>query len=306
MGEKIVCRVLTGPTGSGKTRLATKLAEEMHWDIICMDSMQIYRRMDIGTAKPTPQEQEKVRHHLIDICEPAESFSVSMYRDEAEATIQNLHEQNRGFLIVGGTGLYLQSLMYPMAMGGVPADESPREKLKQRLAADHGREELHQMLHQLDPRTADRLPVNDTRRVIRAIEVSLMTGIPYSEQPDRKEKAGNFTWKIASTRPERDLLYQKINQRVDQMIRDGLKEEVERLLDEHVPENAQSMSGLGYKEMIPHIHGACSLEESAEAIKLGTRHYAKRQMTFLRREEEIRYFDPEKTDAYDQLRRILL
>ncbi len=306
MEEKIVCRVLTGPTGSGKSRLAMKLAEEMHWDIICMDSMQIYRRMDIGTAKPTPQEREKVRHHLIDLCEPAESFSVSMYRDAAEAAIQKLHEQNRGFLIVGGTGLYLQSLMYPMAMGGVPADESLREKLKQRLAADHGREELHQMLRQLDPRTADRLPLNDTRRVIRAIEVSLITGIPYSEQPDRKEKNGNFTWKIAATRPERDLLYQKINQRVDQMIRDGLKEEVERLLDEHVPENAQSMSGLGYKEMIPHIHGVCSLEESAEAIKLGTRHYAKRQMTFLRREEEIRYFDPEKTDAYDQLRRILL
>ena len=306
MEKKIICRVITGPTGSGKTRLAMKLAAETGYEILCMDSMQIYRKMDIGTAKPTLRQQQEVRHHMIDICEPTEKFSVSAYRDAAEAVIRELHGKGKGFLIVGGTGLYLQSMMHPMSMGSVPADDGLRSQLKQKADSENGRKQLHDLLKTLDPHTAERLPANDVRRIIRAIEVSMITGIPFSEQPQREESTDEFEWRVAATSVDRSSLYERINQRVDQMIHDGLKPEVERLLDEGVPEDAQSMNGLGYKEMIPHIRGECSLRESAEAIRLGTRHYAKRQMTFLRREPQIQYFDPDKKDAYDQLRRIIL
>ena len=301
----ICCRVLTGPTGSGKSDLALRLAEETGCEIVCMDSMQIYRRMDIGTAKPTKEEQRRVPHHLLDICEPTEPFSVAEYRDRAEKLIRERREQaSREVLLVGGTGLYLQALMHPMAMGTVEADEALRAELRSMAEEPGGRERLHRMLRDLDPVTADRLPVNDVRRTIRAIEVSRATGIPFSRQPDR-EMPSPFSWKVVSTLLPREELYRRINLRVDRMIRDGLAEEVRSLLGEGVPENAQSMAGLGYKEMIPYLKGQCTLEEAADAIRLGTRHYAKRQMTFLRREPQVQYADVTAEDAYAQIRRML-
>lgn len=301
----IVCRVLTGPTGSGKSAIAMRLASECGWDILCMDSMQIYRRMDIGTAKPTPEEQKAVRHHLLNIREPYERYSVSDYVEEAEEKIRELQSENRGFLFVGGTGLYLQAIMHPMGMGNVPANESLRSMLNRLVSQPGGKEALHDRLSALDPETAERLPLNDIRRTIRAIEVSEATGIPFSRQPARAMES-EFEWKIVSTVMERSCLYRRINDRVDKMIALGLKNEVAGLLREGVPEDAQSMCALGYKEMIPCIKGLTDIREAADAIKTGTRHYAKRQMTFLRREPAVHYVDVTLPDAYQQIRQILL
>ncbi len=303
--EKIICRVLTGPTASGKTALGIRLAREMGWEILCMDSMQIYRRMNIGTAKPTAEEMQGVPHHLLDLCEPTESYSVSDYREAAEKLVRELAGQGREVLFVGGTALYLQAMMHPMGMGQVSANPALREELNRLAETREGKIEIHERLRKLDPATAERLPLNDVRRTIRAIEVSEATGIPFSRQPNREIPSG-FEWRAVSTATDRSVLYERINSRVTEMIRKGLREEVAALLLEGVPEDAQSMQGLGYKEMIPCVRGECSVEEAAERIRLGTRHYAKRQMTFLRREEQIRYVDTGRADACEEIRRLLV
>ena len=301
---RIPVRVLTGPTASGKTVMGLRLAEENGWEICCMDSMQVYRGLDIGTAKPTLEDQKRVPHHLLDLCEPTEAFSAAIYRDQAEALVKALFREGREVLFVGGTGLYLQIMKEQMLLGATGADEKRRAELRDIAAQPDGRWRLHALLKQLDPDTAARLPVNDLRRVIRAIEVTELTGIPFSRQP-RLAASGPFEWKIAATVMPRELLYERINQRVSDMLKSGLKEEVKRLLNAGVPENAQSMNGLGYKEMIPCVRGLCSEEDAADAIRLGTRHYAKRQITFLKRMEDVHYVDATAPDAYDRLRRIL-
>ena len=302
--KKTVCRVLTGPTASGKTEIGIRLAKEMGWDILCMDSIQIYRRMNIGTAKPSIEEMQGVPHHLLDLCEPTDSYSVSDYREAAEKLIEELANRGRETLFVGGTALYLQAMMHPMGMGQVSANKELREELNRLAETPEGKKHLHERLRQLDPVTAERLPLNDVRRTIRAIEVSEATGIPFSMQPNREVPTA-YEWKVVSTAMERPHLYEKINERVTGMIRAGLQEEVAALLAEGVPENAQSMQGLGYKEMVPCIRGDYSVEDAAERIRLGTRHYAKRQMTFLRREEQIRYVNTEEAGAYEQIRELL-
>ena len=305
MDKKTICRVLTGPTASGKTEIAIRLAKEMGWEILCMDSMQIYRRMNIGTAKPSPEEIKDVPHHLIDICEPTDSYSVSDYREAAEKLINELSGAGREVLFVGGTALYLQAMMHPMSMGKVSANTELRNNLKQLADTPEGRKCLHERLNRLDPVTAERLPLNDVRRTIRAIEVCEATGIPFSMQPNR-EVPTDFEWRVVSTAMDRQILYARINDRVTRMIEAGLTDEVAALLEEGVPEGAQSMQGLGYKEMIPCIRGEYSIEYAAEKIRLGTRHYAKRQMTFLRREEQIKYVNTEESDAYKQILKLLV
>ena len=307
MSDKITCRVLTGPTASGKTELGIRLAKAEGWEILCMDSMQIYKRMNIGTAKPAPEDMQGVPHHLMDICEPTDSYSVSDYRDAAEQLILQLHEKGKEVLLIGGTVLYLQALIHPMGMGFVPANETLRTELNKRAETHEGRLRLHEQLRLIDPETARKLPVNDVRRVIRAIEVWEATGIPFSAQPQRKDESeGRFSWKTISTLMDRTLLYERINRRVTDMIRKGLKEEVSALLKEGVPDDAQSMNGLGYKEMIPCIRGECSTEEAADKIRTGTRHYAKRQITFLKREESIRYVRTDHDGAYEAIRAYLV
>ena len=305
MNDRIICRVLTGPTASGKTQLGIRLAKEKGWDILNMDSMQVYRGMEIGTAKPIKEEMQGVRHHLMDILDPCERFSVAEYRDKAEKLIIGLHEEGKEVLFVGGTVLYLQALMHPMGMGYVPPNEILRKRLNAVAETTEGRKELWKRLKAVDGVTADRLPVNDTRRIIRALEVYESTGIPFSAQrPREDESSSRFEWIAVSTRMERALLYERINTRVKEMVRSGLADEVKNLLSQGIPEDAQSMSGLGYKEMIPYINGLCSLEEAVDRIQTGTRHYAKRQMTFLRREESIHYVDTDRGNAYDDLYRL--
>ena len=290
MPKRIVCRVLTGPTASGKTELSLAIAQKLHLDIICMDSMQVYRRMDIGTAKPDARERALVPHHMLDIREPSETFSVSEYVEEAEKLVKDLAGEGREALFVGGTGLYLQALIHPYGMGSVPANEERREELNALALSPGGKEALHRMLEALDPATAQRLPLNDIRRTIRAIEVTEATGIPFSAQKDRAEDSP-FEWRVASTEMDRSLLNERINARVGRMIEAGLKEEVASLLAEGIPDSARSMCAIGYKEMIPCVRGEYSIDEAAEQIRMGSRRYAKRQMTLLRRVDGIRFID---------------
>ena len=300
MEKKIVCRVLTGPTASGKSDLAFRMAAAHGWEIICMDSMQIYRGMDIGTAKPSREEQAAVPHHLLDICDPRENYSVSRYVQDAENSIREIAARGREALLVGGTGLYLEGLVKGMSLGNIPANEALRAELRALSEGPEGRKLLDERLRKCDPTTADKLPLNDLRRRIRAIEVSESTGIPFSAQPEVTTES-SFDWILVSTCMEREHLYGRINRRVDRMMESGLAEEVRRLLSEGVPEDAQSMQAIGYKEMVPFLRGEYTMEAALDEIRKRTRHYAKRQMTFLKRMEGIRYADSEAPAAYAEI-----
>ncbi len=306
MERKIICRVLTGPTASGKSALALRLAREMGWALLCMDSMQIYRGMDIGTAKPTAAERSSVPHYLLDLCDPGEAYSAAMYREAAEAKIAELDSRGQGFLFVGGTGLYLQTMVHRMQLGSVQANPVRRQELQALAAAEEGRRKLHAMLEKLDPVAAARLPAGDVRRIIRAIEVTETTGIPFSAHQEREDESSPYTWRIVSTALPRPELYRRIHDRVPVMMRQGLREEVAGLLAAGVPETAQSMQGIGYKEVIPLVRGECTEEETIGAIQLATRHYAKRQMTFLRRESRVQYVDVTRPEALDTIRDFLM
>ena len=305
MDDRIICRILSGPTASGKTELSLRLAEKHGWEICCMDSMQVFRGMDIGTAKPTSEDRKRVPHHLLDLCDPAENFSVAAYRDLAEELIRRKwKEERKELLFVGGTTLYLLALTQPMEFGTVPADEGMREELHRLAEKPEGKTALHRILAELDPETAERLPENDIRRTIRAIEVSRATGVPFSKQPSRKTLSP-FSWKTAALSIPKEILYERINQRVMQMMEKGLPDEVRGLLDRGVPPEAQSMQALGYKECILYLRYRNSLEETIELIRKGTRHYAKRQETFFRGHREIPRVIALEKETERELERIL-
>jgi len=227
------------------------------------------------------------------------------YRELAEKTVLELAQKGKEVLFVGGTGLYLESMIHPMGMGQSPADPVRRDELRQMAADEAGKKELHALLEKLDPDTANRLPPNDIRRIIRAIEVTETTGVPFSKQPAREGKSP-FDWTVVSLTTDRDTLYRRINRRVTAMIELGLKDEVRGLLEEGVPEDAQSMNGIGYRQMIPCVRGEYSLEEAAEEIRLASRHYAKRQMTFLRRLPEVAYLETDCPDTEIKLKEAML
>ena len=298
--QRACCWVLTGPTASGKTSLSIRLAKAFQCEIICMDSMQIYRGMDIGTAKPTMAEMDGIPHHMLDVTDPRENYSVAQYQQAAEDVAQEILQRGKQPLFVGGTGLYLRALRHPMGMGQVAADDALREALQQEADAPGGKEALHYRLAMIDPDTAERLPLNDVRRVIRALEVYELTGVPFSKQPQVEEEA-RFRYRVATLTMERSLLYGRIEQRVDAMMEQGLPNEIKGLLDAGVPADAQAMKAIGYKEMIPALRGDISMEEAVAALKQNTRHYAKRQLTWMRREEDVCWVDSLSTDAYEQL-----
>jgi len=278
--------ILTGPTASGKTDLSLDLAEKYDCEIVCMDSMQIYRGMDIGTAKPTKAEQARVPHHMLDIVDPRESYSVAQWVEDACACIREIQNRGKRALLVGGTGFYLRALRHPMAMGNVPAVPEIRRELEAVAEQPDGKARLHRQLAEVDPPTAERLHVNDVRRVIRALEVWRATGIPFSRQA-QAETPPPFPSRCAALTLPRDVLYRRIDLRVEKMLEAGLAEEVRGLLDSGVPEDCQSMKGLGYKELVPCLRGEFSPEEAKAAIQQGSRHYAKRQLTWLRAEKDL-------------------
>ena len=298
--QKEICWVLTGPTASGKTALSIRLAKEHQCEIVCMDSMQIYRRMNIGTAKPTAEEMEGIPHHMLDVVEPYEEFSVARYQEMAEACIADILSRGRQPLLVGGTGLYLRALRQPMAMGEVAADDAIRAELEAIALEEGGKQRLHDMLEAVDPVTAARLHVNDSRRVIRALEVFRLTGVPFSEQPQVQTES-RYRYRVATLTMDRALLYQRIEKRVDQMFAMGLEDEVRGLLQSGVPADTQAMKAIGYKELVPYIRGEVNFAEMDALLKQNTRHYAKRQLTWMRREEDVLWVNSLGNDAYDRL-----
>lgn len=275
---------IVGPTASGKTALSLEAAKRLRGEIVCMDSMQIYRGMDIGTAKPTRAERAAVPHHMLDFLPPDAEYSVSRYAEDAHAVLQKIETP----LLVGGTGLYLQALSLPLDYGAVGSDENIRKKYHD-MAERRGVQAVHDRLKEVDPASAEKLHPNDLRRVIRAIEVYELTGAPLSRQRMPGPGDAPYDFRLYAIDLPRDTLYARVDARVDQMLRDGLLEEVRSLLDGGLSPDAQSMQGLGYKEMAPVIRGEMALEDAAALLKLRTRHYAKRQLTWFRRDARIRW-----------------
>ena len=275
---------IVGPTASGKTALSLLVARRLRGEIICMDSMQLYRGMDIGTAKPTREERAQSPHHMLDILNPDEAFSVSQYAVMARELIEQISVP----LLVGGTGMYLQALSLPMDYGQVGGDEGIREKYHA-IAREQGQDALHALLQKVDPLSAARLHPHDERRVVRALEVYDLTGVPLSRQKMPEAEDSPYDFQLYALELPRDVLYDRVNRRVDVMIAQGLLDEVRTLMAGGLSPEAQSMQGLGYKEMLPVLRGEQSLAEAAALLKLRTRHYAKRQLTWFKRDGRIRW-----------------
>ena len=293
--------VVGGPTASGKTRLAVDLAKALGGEIVCADSMQVYREMEIGTAAPTQEEKQAVPHHLFGILDPEESFSVARYVELATQVIAEIHSRGRLPVLCGGTGLYLSALTHNIRFDeAIPEHPGLRQELRE-LAKEKGNEHLWAMLQETDPLLAQKLHPNNLGRIIRALEVCRASGVPMSEW-QRRSKQGEPPYQIcflALCYRDRELLYRRIGLRVDQMLKQGLLEEVKALLDKGYQSTA--MQAIGYKEMAGYLAGEQSLEEAAETLKRQTRRYAKRQMTWLRRDERIRWLEADAFDDYNSL-----
>ena len=274
--------LLLGGTASGKSAASLLLARRLDAEILSIDSMQVYRRMDIGTAKSTPEERSQIQHHLIDVAEPSESFSVARFVEMADRAIADIAGRGKTILALAGTPLYLMGLMYGM-FDGPSADEAFRASLRKRAAAE-GTEVLHGELSKVDPAAAERIHPNDLKRIERALEVFHQTGRPLSEQ-QRQWAAGVLRYPaiVVGIRRDKEEQSKRINQRVRDMIEAGLVEEVRRLLAESPPMSQQARQALGYAQIIDHLEGRCSLDEAIEQIKIQTRQFAKHQRTWFRK-----------------------
>ena len=289
MKEPLV--ILSGPTACGKTALSIALAKKIGAEIISADSMQVYKGFDIGTAKTTKEEMQGVPHYLIDEMEPDEECNVFEFQSRAKQYMQDIHSRGKIPLIVGGTGFYIQSVLYDIDFSEEPADKSYRHELEQ-TASEKGRAYLHDLLKKIDPDAAAAIHPNNQKRVIRALEFFHETGDKISDHNRiqmEKESPYQFAYFVLN-RP-RAILYERINQRVDLMIRNGLVEEVAGLLHSGYSEDLLSMQGLGYKEIIPYVKGECTLEEASDLLKKNTRHFAKRQITWFKREKDVRWIN---------------
>jgi len=298
--EKLI--VIIGPTAVGKTELSLELAKKMSTEIISGDSMLVYKGFDIGTAKPTLLEQKSVEHHMIDILNPEQEFSVTQFKAYAQEHIQNINRKGKIPILAGGTGLYVKSLVEDYAFNETPGDEVYRRELET-LAEKQGKEYVHDMLRAVDPKTAERLHVNDFRRVIRALEVYHMGGELISQDKAMLED-GKLAYDavVIGLNRERSHLYERINQRVDLMIDSGFVEEVHALLKAGVPRTCQAMKGIGYLDIIGYLDGLISLDAAIENIKKSTRHFAKRQLTWYRKMPYIHWYDVEAYNSKELLK----
>ena len=291
--------ILAGPTAVGKTRLSIALAKKIGGEIISADSMQVYKYMDIGSAKITKQEMDGVPHHLIDILEPSEEFNVVLFQQKCKEALQGIYERGHIPIVTGGTGFYIQALLRDIDFTDNEENKEYRESLEC-MAVEKGPELLHNMLCQVDPVSAREIHANNVKRVIRALEYYELTGEPISkhnEQERQKENAYNACYFVLNDLRER--LYANIDLRVDLMLEQGLVEEVRRLRDMGCRRGMVSMQGLGYKEILDYLEGACSLEEAVYLIKRDTRHFAKRQLTWFKREPEVIWVNKNDLDYED-------
>ena len=281
--NNLIC--IAGPTASGKTALSIALAEELGAEIISCDSMQVYKRMDIGTAKPTLEERRGIVHHMLDVAEPTEDFSVSRYCNMADPIIQDIHSRGKTAIIVGGTGLYMDSLMK-----GNDFAPFPSTGVRERLEAEPI-EDVYARLQAIDPEAAQRLHLSDKKRIIRALEVYLETGETITEHNRRTQAIPpkyHPVW-FALEDLERSDLYARIDSRVTEMLRLGLVEEIENLLASGIPAKCTAMQAIGYKEFVAALQGHITIEEAADQVRQASRHYAKRQLTWFRRNSAIHW-----------------
>ncbi len=289
--------VAAGPTASGKTGLAIDIARLTDGEIVSADSMQIYKYMDIGSAKPTAEERSTVKHHLIDFLEPDAPFSVADYTELAHRVIADIYARGKMPVMAGGTGLYISSVVDDVSFGECDIDYSLREELRQ-AAHERGGGYLIKMLAEFDRETAEKIHPNNTRRIIRAIEFYKTTGVPISAHNEAaKKKKSRYKPLILCIDRDREVLYDRINRRVDAMFNDGLINEVKSLIDMGFTRGLNSMQGIGYKEVIDYLDGARGLDETKELIKQSSRRYAKRQLTWLRRDKRVRYIGGENPFA---------
>lgn len=295
--------ILAGPTGAGKSDLAVTLARRLNGEIISCDSMQIYRGMDIGSAKILPEEMNGVPHHLLDIRDPREPFSAAEYQELAMAKIREIHGRGKLPIMTGGTGLYINAVIYPLAFTAADRSDAIRGTYEAYLS-DHGRDALHGLLAARDPVSAQRIHPNNVKRVIRALEVLEMTGQPFSSFGNEKQLRGEFDIFYYWISLDRLKLYDRINRRVDQMMERGLLDEVRRLKARGMDRTLQSMQGIGYKELLEYLDGDCTLENAVDRIKQGSRNYAKRQMTWFRNEKNCQELSKEKMTDDEILFRI--
>jgi tRNA dimethylallyltransferase len=294
------CWFLTGATASGKTSTSLLLAEALNAEIISLDSMSIYRNMDIGTAKPTSTDQSRVPHHLIDLVAPTDTFSVSQYRDRAHEKIDELRSRGKAVLFVGGTPLYLKSLLRGI-FEGPPADWEFRREIEAEIA-EHGIQVLHERLKMLDPLSAHKLHPNDQRRMIRALEVYRATGQPISHLQTHFDEAHSAAdCRVFALHWDRPVLHERIDQRVESMFEQGLVQEVEGIVRDFGELSHTAAQAVGYQEVISYLKGECSLEQSVDTVKQRTRQFARRQETWFRALQECRWIERTKADDPETL-----
>lgn len=285
--------ILTGPTAVGKTTLSIQLAKALNGEIISADSMQVYRHMDIGSAKVTKTQMQGIAHHLIDVLEPEEEFNVVRFQTLAREALRDIRQRGKLPVIVGGTGFYIQALLYDIDFTENPGRPEIRKELEN-LGETRGCEYLHQMLSQVDPESAGLIHVHNIKRVIRAIEYYQITGQTISgHNREQREKSSPYRFYYYVLNCERQLLYEQINRRIDEMMEQGLVEEVKRLKQAGCSRSMVSMQGLGYKEILDYLDGRLSLSEAVTVLKRDTRHFAKRQLTWFKRERDVRWLNLE-------------
>lgn len=291
MKKKQPLIILTGPTAVGKTALSIELAKEISGEIISADSMQVYRYMDIGSAKIKTEEMKGIPHHLIDVLNPEDEFNVFRFQEMAKKAIEGIYERGHIPIIAGGTGFYIQALLYDIQFHEEEGASEVRKRLEQE-AATLGNEVLFERLKSVDPKSAEIIHPNNTKRLIRALEFYELNGSKIStHNQTEREKQSPYDFCYFVLNDDRETLYGRIEQRVDEMLKEGLVEEVKRLKDMGYHRDMVSMQGLGYKEILAYLEGECSLEEAVYLIKLGTRHFAKRQLTWFRREKDVIWVD---------------
>ena len=278
--------VIVGPTASGKTSLSIELAKQINGEIVSCDSMQIYKYMDIGTAKPTAEEQQGIQHYLIDIISPEERFSVSDYQAYAEKAIEEIIAKGKTPIVVGGTGLYVNSLIYGIKFLDIEFNEEYRKELEQRVETE-GLEVLYEQAKQIDPKAMETISPNDKKRILRVLEIFHQTGMTKTKQ-DEMSRSGElkYDYKVYGINIDREILYERINTRVDEMLQKGLINEVKEIYNrfEKFP---TAMQGIGYKEVVQYLQNDISEQEMIEKIKMESRRYAKRQLTWFRKNKEI-------------------
>ena len=298
--------ILAGPTAVGKTALSIQLAKKINGAIISADSMQVYRMMDIGSAKVTKEEMQGVKHYLIDELLPSEEFHIVRFQQMAKKALEEIYQNGQIPIVAGGTGFYIQALLYDIDFSGEEKETRFRKELET-FEKEHGAHALHERLKDIDPVSYDTIHENNVKRVIRALEFYEQNGYPISVHNEREhEKEAPYRFAYFALTDERSHLYERIEKRVDLMIASGLIEEVQALKAKGYYREMVSMQGLGYKEILDYLEGRCSLEEAIYIIKRETRHFAKRQLTWLRRERDVIWFDKSKYEKEEDILALLL